>query len=144
MLNGTQQNPALVMEHKQKIQEESEKIAIAEQDIHDRNFKHYDIEVNAEITQKTKRAEQLRNILEFVELLPDAHRIYFSDIIAENMDVSNREEMVERSKKLPEIQMMLQQQAHQRQMELQQQQQQAQMEMQARAQQGKERLGSAS
>ena len=138
MLNSAQQEPNLVMEHRQKIQEESDKIRVAEQEIHNKNFKHYDVEVTAEITQKTKRAEQLKNILEFVELLPEAHRIYFSDIIAENMDVSNREEMVERSKKLPEIQMMLQQQAHQQQMELQQQQQQAQMEMQTQAQQQKQ------
>jgi hypothetical protein len=103
---------------------------IAQQEMRNSNFKHYDVEVNAEVTQKTKRAEQLKNILEFVELLPEAHRIYFSDLIAENMSVSNREVMIDRAKKLPEIQMMMQQQQHERQMALQRQQQEAQMMMQ--------------
>ena len=138
MLNSQLQDPVVTMGQKQKLEEESQNIQIAEQEIRNNNFKHYDVEINAEVTQQTKRAEQLKNILEFVELLPEQHRIFFSDIIAENLDVTNRETMVDRAKKLPEIQAMQQQETRDHEIQMQQQQQQAQMQMQAQAQQNKQ------
>lgn len=136
MLNGSQQDPESLAQQQQQLLAENQKIEIAQQEIASSEFKYYDVEVTAEVTQQTKRAEQLKNILEFVELLPESQRIYFSDIIAENLDVSNREEMVSRAKKLPEIQAMEQQAQHNQQLELQAQQQQAQMMTQLMAKQG--------
>ncbi len=110
MLNATMQDPMAIMEQKKKLIEENAKIQIAEQEIRNSNFQHYDVEITAEVTQQTKKAEQQKILLDFVELLPDHHRIFFSDLIAEGVDVHNREVIVERAKQLPEIQMLMQQQ----------------------------------
>lgn len=100
ILNSQYQDPRVVDTQKQQLGNEQNLIKIAELEIRNSNFQHYDVEINAEVTQNTRRAEQFKQIAEFMELMPEMWRMQFLDYLAENMDIPNREAMIARLRQM--------------------------------------------